>query len=62
MTFDVNSDGMGMKASGSAFIKTPFLRFASIEKLPLISTAETEFAKSQVAVGGNGGENIEVVA
>jgi len=60
VTFAVNSDGMGMKASGTAYIKTPFLRFASIEKLPLLSTSQTDFAKSQVAVGGNGGQNIEV--
>ena len=60
VTFSVNSDGMGMKASGTAYIKTPFLRFASIDKLPLLSTSQTDFGESQIAVGGNGGENIEV--
>ena len=52
---------MGMTASGSAFIKTPFLRFASIDKLPLISTSQTEFSKSEIAIGGKGdGNSIEV--
>lgn len=66
VSFAVADDGMGMTASGSAYIKTPFLSFTglvgmpAIEKLPLISTSETEFAKSQIAIGGNGGENIEV--
>jgi Flp pilus assembly protein TadG len=60
VTFSVNSDGMGLKASGTAYIKTPFLRFASIEKLPLLSTSQTDRGESQIAVGGNGGENIEV--
>ena len=49
-----------MTASGTAYIKTPFLQFAAIDKLPLISTSQTDFGKSQIAVGGNGGENIEV--
>ena len=58
--FTVAPDGMGITASGSAYIKTPFLQFAAIEKLPLISTSQTEFGKSQIQVGGDGGENIEV--
>jgi Flp pilus assembly protein TadG len=60
VSFAVAPDGMGMTASGSAFIKTPFLSFALIEKLPLVAASQTEFSKSQIAVGGNGGENIEV--
>ncbi|KAB2937859.1 MAG: VWA domain-containing protein [Hyphomicrobium sp.] len=60
VSFAVKDDGMGVTASGSAYIKTPFLQFARIEKLPLISTSQTTFAQSQIAVGGNGGENIEV--
>jgi Flp pilus assembly protein TadG len=60
VNFAVAPDGMGMTASGTAYIKTPFLQFAAVEKLPLISTSQTEFGKSQIAVGGNGGENIEV--
>jgi Flp pilus assembly protein TadG len=60
VNFAVAPDGMGMRASGTAFIKTPFLQFAAIDKLPLLSTSQTDFGKSQIAVGGNGGENIEV--
>ena len=60
VAFAVNNDGMGIHATGSAYIKTPFLHFASIEELPLIGLSEAQFAKSQIAVGGNGGENLEV--
>ncbi len=60
VSFTVADDGMGIVANGSAFIKTPFLRFANIEKLPLISKRQNPVARSQIAVGGNGGENIEV--
>ena len=62
VSFAVAPDGMGVVASGSAYIKTPFLQFASIDKLPLISPSQTQFSKSEIQVGGNGGENIEVVA
>ena len=58
--FTVAPDGMGITASGSAYIKTPFLQFAAVDKLPLISTSEAEFGKSQIHVGGEGGENIEI--
>jgi Flp pilus assembly protein TadG len=58
--FTVSSDGMSMTANGSAYIKTPFLQLANISKLPLINTATADFSKSQIAVGGNGGENLEV--
>src|SRR6185436_1297869 len=60
VSFAVAPDGMGVVASGSAYIKTPFLQFAAIDKLPLISNSQTQFSKSQIQVGGNGGENIEV--
>jgi Flp pilus assembly protein TadG len=60
VNFGVASDGMGITASGMAYIKTPFLNFAGVEKLPLITAAQTEFASSKIAVGGNGGQNVEV--
>jgi len=64
--FDVAPDGMGMVASGNAYIKTPLLAFtaalglAPVDRLPLMGNAETNFARSEIAVGGNGGESIEV--
>lgn len=44
VTFTTAENGMGLSASGNAYIKTPFLQFANIEKLPLISLAQTKFA------------------
>ena len=64
--FAIAPDGMGVTASGNAYIKTPLLAFtaalgfAPIDKLPLLGSAETNFARSEIAVGGNGGESIEV--
>ncbi len=60
ISFAVGSDGMSMTASGTAYIQTPFLQFANIDKLPLLSTAVTQFSKAELATGGNGGENLEV--
>ena len=60
ITFTVADNGMAITASGNAFLKTPFLQLASIDKLPLINTATAEFSKAEIAVGGNGGENLEV--
>jgi len=60
IAFQVGGDGMSMTASGTAYIQTPFLQFANIAKLPLLSTATTQFSQAQLAVGGNGGQNIEV--
>jgi len=60
VNFAVVDGGTAITASGSAFIKTPFLQLANIDKLPLISSSETEFSKAELAVGGNGGENIEI--
>ena len=39
--FVVAPDGMGITASGTAYIKTPFLQFATIDKLPLLSTRQS---------------------
>jgi Flp pilus assembly protein TadG len=58
--FTVVDDGTAMTASGTAYLKTPFLRLANIDKLPLTNLSETEFSKAELAVGGNGGENLEI--
>ncbi len=60
IAFTVSDDGMSMTAAGTAYIKTPFLQLANIDKLPLLSTGASQFSKSEIAVGGNGGENLEV--
>ena len=60
ISFAVGDNGTSMTASGTAYIKTPFLQFANIDKLPLLSTSETQFSKAQLATGGNGGENLEI--
>ena len=56
VNFTVAPNGMGMTANGTAYIKTPFLQFAAVDKLPLISTSQTDFSKSEIAIGGKGSE------
>ena len=46
VTFGVADDGNAMTASGTAYIKTPFLQFANIDKLPLINRPP-EFSKAE---------------
>jgi Flp pilus assembly protein TadG len=60
ISFAVSSDGLSVTASGTAYIKTPFLQLAGIDKLPLISLGQQPIAQAQLAVGGNGGESLEV--
>ena len=55
VSFAMAGDGNGLTGSGSAYIKTPFLHFAGVDKLPLISLSQTEFARSEI-----GGGSIEV--
>jgi Flp pilus assembly protein TadG len=60
VSFAVSSDGMSLTASGTAYIQTPFLQLAGIAKLPLISQGQQPIATAKLAVGGNGGTNLEV--
>jgi hypothetical protein len=60
VSFAVADDGMAITARGTAYIKTPFLKLANIDKLPLINPAKAEFSKARISVGGNGGENVEI--
>jgi len=60
VSFAVNTDGMSVVASGNAYIKTPFLQLANISQLPLIPGSQAQLAQAQLAVGGNGGQNLEV--
>ncbi len=60
VTFAVVDNGRAITASGTAYIETPFLQFANIKKLPLLSTKQADYSKAELAAGGNGGENLEV--
>lgn len=60
IAFVVADDGTAVTASGQAYIETPFLRLASIDKLPLINVAGAEFSKGAVAAGDNAWKNLEV--
>jgi hypothetical protein len=60
ISFAIGGDGISVTANGFAYIQTPFLQLANIDKLPLFGTGQQPIAVAQLAVGGNGGENIEV--
>ncbi len=60
ISFAVSSDGQTVYANGTAYIKTPFLQFAGISQLPIIPLGQQPVAQATLAVGGNGGQNLEV--
>jgi Flp pilus assembly protein TadG len=60
ISFSVADGGKALIATGTAYIKTPFLQFGNIDKLPLLNTTRAESSKAELAVGGNGGESLEV--
>ncbi|MGI9404479.1 MAG: hypothetical protein ACR2OF_08245 [Hyphomicrobium sp.] len=61
IAFQIAYDGTAITTSGQAYIATTFLRLANIDQLPLLNGAGAEFSKATLAVGGNGGEKLEVV-
>ncbi len=60
ITFVVAKNNTSVQAQGSAEIRTPFLHFAGIEKMPLIKVSNGEFAEALVAVGGNSETDLEI--
>jgi Flp pilus assembly protein TadG len=54
IAFAVGDDGMSITATGTAYIQTPFLQIANIDKLPLITPSQANFSQSQLALGGPG--------
>jgi Flp pilus assembly protein TadG len=60
VTFNITDDGTAMTTSGQAWIGTTFLRLANIDKLPLLNGTGADYSKATLAIGGNGGENLEV--
>ena len=60
IAFAIGGDGISVVANGTAYLKTPFLQLANIDKLPLFGQGQQPVARAQLAVGGNGGESIEV--
>ena len=60
INFSVSDDGMAVEAGGNAFITTPFLSLANIDRLPILDEAGADYSRSEIAVGGNAGVNIEL--
>ncbi len=60
IAFVVVDDGLGFTAVGDAYISTPFMAFAGVERLPVMNTTGSEYSKAKLAVGGNAKTNIEI--
>lgn len=60
INFIPTDDGLAFTATGNAFIKTPFLSLASVDKLPLVQLSGTEYSKALIAVGGNAEQSFEI--
>jgi hypothetical protein len=59
IAFAVGDDGMSISATGTAYIQTPFLQIANIDKLPLIAEGQQPIAQAQLAVTGGNGSQIQ---
>lgn len=58
--FVVADDGLSVTGNGNAYVETPFLSLAHIERLPLFEEGTAEYSKAEIAVGGNAGINLEI--
>ena len=59
ISFAVGNDGISMVANGTAYIQTPFLQIANINRLPLIAEGQQPIAQAQLAVTGGNGSQIQ---
>jgi Flp pilus assembly protein TadG len=60
ISFAPTDDGLAFTASGNAYVRTPFLSLAGVERLPLIDQVGAEYAKAEIAAGGNAEQSIEI--
>ena len=59
ISFAVGNDGISMVANGTAYIQTPFLQIASIDRLPLVAEGQQPIARAQLAVTGGNDSQIQ---
>lgn len=60
INFVVSDDGLSVKSAGNAYIETPFLSLAHIDRLAILEENGVEYSESEIAVGGNAGINLEI--
>ena len=60
VSFAMTGDGLAVTASGNAFIRTPFMSLANVERLPLMTGNSAEYPRAELAVGGNAEQSIEI--
>lgn len=59
--FDATNGNTAFTATGNAYIKTTFLNFANISKLPLLNAAKAEYSRAELQGGGNNNsESLEI--
>lgn len=60
IAFAPADNNTSFKASGNAYIATPFLSFVHINSLPLLNTAGSEYSKAELAKGGESDGKVEI--
>lgn len=60
ISFDATDENTAFVARGNAYIKTTFLGFANISRLPLLNTTASEFSKAVIRAGGKENISIEI--
>lgn len=58
--FTVNETRTAVKATGTAFINTPFLAIANIKELALWKDGGSESSEASSEIGGNSGQELEI--
>ncbi|MGD9785547.1 MAG: VWA domain-containing protein [Hyphomicrobiaceae bacterium] len=60
ISFEIGSDGASVRGRGSAFIRTPFLALASVERLPLMQLSGGEYSEAMAMQGRFARRSLEV--
>lgn len=60
ITFQVSADGQSVAASGTAWVATPFLALARVDRLPIIDTSGAEYAAATMSQGHTSRSKLEV--
>jgi Flp pilus assembly protein TadG len=60
IAFDATDDNTAFSASGNAYLKTTFLSFAHISRLPLLNTSDAQFSKAILRAGGKENGAVEI--
>ncbi|MGE0025171.1 MAG: VWA domain-containing protein [Hyphomicrobium sp.] len=60
ISFDAVENNTAFAATGNAYLRTTFLNFAHISRLPLLDNSQTQFSKAILRAGGQSNSDVEI--